>query len=141
MLSKGSMHSWAEGEKAASEGPDLSLRCTGLSQQRKLPFLFVKPSLLKEVLFFAFVVTLLKMTQVKPKSFPHASFHVEETIPELRTGNTQLLDCLQHHPTAAAPRAKPGGQQQWSTLQAAGHMPAAAQQEEAGRTGQDYKQQ
>lgn len=67
MRSRGSVHSWAGGEEAASEGPDLPLRCTGSSQQRK--FLSVKPSLLKKVLFFAFAVTLLKQHKLNQKIF------------------------------------------------------------------------
>lgn len=106
-LSKGSVHSWAGGETAG-----LSPRCAGSSQQ--LPVLLAKPLLPKEVLF-CFCCYTSKATYAKPKSFPCASIDLEETTSKLHKECT-LPYRLQHHPTAAAAQAKPGGQQQWSLL-------------------------
>lgn len=89
----------------------------------------------EESALFCFCCYTSKATQVKPKRFPHASIHVEETAPEVRSRSAQPPYCLRHHPTAAAPRAKPAGQQQRSTLQAAGHTPAAAGRGRKERTG------
>lgn len=129
MLSRGSTHRGgrrrSSSQRVARPVPEVH----GSSQQRKLLFLFMEPSFLKEGLFFfLFCCYPSKATQVKPKSFPHASIHVDKTTLELER-------------RATAPQAKLGGQQpQWSPRWAAGHTVAPPRKEAGGR-GEDYDQQ